>query len=267
MKQKTFTALEIYCMAFLAGKEKMYGIADAFSLIPPTQREETLQRETDLLLDKGCLEMDFDGALALSPDGAFVVEAVTSCESCLIVCRNSPKEGSLTSIFWRGGETFLRADLRKDLYCFSECTAESVREALPVWRLKPAEEEAESVEAEISQSVLGKAKRYLAEGNRQEALRLLQQNGIGRRPAGLLADALEEKLRYLGLTVVSPRGEKPGKFNAAWLAGEDRLLSLKASERNGQPGTRFESITEDRLGQETEAMLRHFLPEEQEKKS
>ena len=61
MKQSSFTATELYGMAYLMKKQKMYGIPNAMG----TDRNIALQTVLDGLVSQGIANMDMDGLQVL----------------------------------------------------------------------------------------------------------------------------------------------------------------------------------------------------------
>ena len=118
MKQQLFSAQELYCMAKLSGKKRMFGIPNGFEAIPDEYRAAEVEKVCDDLRAKNIAAMDFDGRTTLLADYTELIAIICNCDSCLTVNYQSSIGRSDAVIFWRKGNTYLRADADNGHYVF-----------------------------------------------------------------------------------------------------------------------------------------------------
>ena len=246
MKRMRFNAQELYVLANISGKESMYGIPDGFERIPDEEVPSVRETIIGKLLDEGIITMDFDGNLTVAEDYRKLVSVYCDCQKCMTVNRSGDDGAAEDLIFWRfNGKTY-RAEVLDDDLAFS-LTADLEPETVLMqdeWRETPEREPSETI---IPQIALSNAKRSAAEGKKDEALRVLRQNGADERTAAVLYDGLQGNAHYLGVLIMDLSTGGFEKTEKAWLSGRDMILALSTTVVNFRTCTVFTGIARETL--------------------
>ncbi len=261
MKRMKFSAQELYVMAATAGKGKMFGIPDGFAWTPDEEIPAARQRIKDALLDEEILAMDFDGKISVTPDYAELVNVYCDCKKCLTVNRQKAEGESEDVIFWQGNGKLYRAEVLEEDYVFSEIDDLSAEAELTQnnWSTISTAKDAEAV---IPQIALTKAKRYGMQGDTEETLRILKQNGADDRLAAVLMDGLQEKAQYLGLLLMDIRSGKCEKTEKAWLNSRGVLFAMRTTVVNFRTCTVFTETDKDTALADEKELIDTFLGRE-----
>lgn len=238
MKRMRFTAQELYVLAAAADKGKMYGIPDGFAWVPDEELQITRQQVSDALLEEDVLEMDFDGKLSLSGDYQELVGVYCDCQKCLTVNRQSTDGSSEDLIFWKKDGNIYRADIGEDWYTFSRISPVEAEASVTAedWPERPPQSSADIV---IPQIALTKAKRYAMNGNEEETLRILLQNGADDRTAAVICDGLQERAQYIGLLLMDMRSGNCEKTQSAFLSSRGITFAMDTTVVNFRTCTTF----------------------------
>ena len=258
MKQQSFTAQELFCMARLSGKRAIYGIPDGFALVPQEELQGEVQRVTDSLCDKGIATMDFDGRITVSEEFSELLRFCCDCGKCLTVNLKKIDGTEENYIFWRLDNALLMAEVVGERYVFSS-TDDSLIRALFAGIRFPAGETAGSSEAVIPGRELTEAKSACMQGKSGDATRLLRQNGADERLACVIADGLSEKAGYVGLLLMENGNGSCKKTEKIFVSSRGMTLALTQVVVNLRTCCSFKEQGGEEAGAEVSALLDAFL--------
>ena len=115
MKQASFTAKELFGMAYLAKKEKMYGVPDVLG----AERNVALQTVIDELVSQKIADINIDGQIALRPEYFTTVNTYCDCERCMTVNARTENGTEHSYIFWLKDAEYAMAEVVDDRYVFT----------------------------------------------------------------------------------------------------------------------------------------------------
>lgn len=255
MMQMAFTAQELYCMAYLRGKHKMYGIPNVMA----ANREKQIQEAISSLLAQQLATMDVDGNTSINEDYHTLVDHYCDCQKCLAVTlqRENHKQ---SLIFWKYDDQYMMAEVVGVRYVFSSVDETMVRDLLN-GVLYCQDICCNIPEAIVPQIQLKKARRLCCNENIDEAIRLLRQNGVGEDMAGLIVDVLQEQAYCLGLIYMDMQSSPPSKTEKMFLAGNNILLSVGTTEVNLRSCAIFQSISLPKMRADLSQIISSFIEE------
>lgn len=258
MKQQSFTAQELFCMARLSGKRVIYGIPDGFALVPQEELQGEVQRVTDSLCDKGIATMDFDGKITVSEEYSELLRSCCDCGKCLTVNLKKKDGTEENDIFWILDGVFLMAEVIGERYVFSSTDTSFVKELFFGIDF-PAGDSSHASETVILLRKLTEAKRACTQGKTDDATRILRQNGADERLACVIADGLCEKAGYVGLLLMENSGGNCKKTERYFLHSRGLILALSQTVVNLRTCCSFKEQGGDVAGAEVSALLDAFL--------
>ncbi len=222
MIYQRFTAEEIYCMSILNKEHSLYGIPG--SSLTPADRQTVINR----LFEKEIAVMDMDGRTSLAAGYEELIQLCCNCEKCLTATWSTP-EGCHALIFWKTGDCCLMAEVQESDYIFSSADPLLVAALIQIPAFRD-DNWSDSKAVQFPKPVLTKVKRRVLRGQTEDALRLLQQNGIPMPVAAALADGLQEKAVYAGLLYMDNTTGETQTDTLNYLSGNGKLLSLSETE-------------------------------------
>ena len=259
MKRMRFNAQELYVLAALSGKKKMYGIPNGFEWLPDDEVNVVRQEVSDALLEEGILSMDFDGEISVSPDYRTLVNAFCDCKRCLTVNRQEPDGNFNDQIFWYYKGTITQATADEGSYFFSEVSPSEVKAELLNDEWKSTDFPA-YVETIIPQIFLEKAKRYALK-NTEETLRILRQNNADERTAAILCDGLQCRAHYFRIILMDMSSGECVKSEKSWLESRGITVSMNTTIVNFRTCTKFVETEEKCVKAEIAEFVSLFLQE------
>lgn len=258
MRRMRFQAQELYILAAIAGKEKMYGIPNGFA--GTSQREEQTVRQiiTDSMLEEGIINMDFNGNYSISEKYAAIAEIYCDCNKCMTVNKQLPDGKAENLIFWRDDAHLFLAEIEGDYYCLRECDTMEVEARVSGESWTGVEEYYNSVFT-IPQIALKKAKRFAIKNDSDNAIRILKQNGADERAAVILFDGLQETAHYLRLRLLNLKPDYCEEVEKEWLNSRGVILSLHQTVVNYRTCTCFTEVSEKSVEQGVREILANYL--------
>lgn len=256
METQSFTALELYCLAYLCGKTKMFGLPDVFSAIPDEEKQSVLRQTIDALAIKNALEMDFDGNHTVTGAVREIVNAYCDCEKCLTVNSTAIDGSSDSIIAWSSGEKLYCATISEDRYWISETDEGTIK------LLTSKEQFTQTIvkgipNSTILNTALQKAKRFAMSGNSEEALRILLQNGASETAAPLILNSLLETNNYYCIALFTSEADLD--IEKAWIGNADTILELREETVNYRPCTLFSEVSLNNVREEINGVIAKFL--------
>jgi len=225
MIRQSYTARELFCMAYIHKMKKMYGIPDDFSSMPNDKRHAEIQRISDELIEKGSIEMDMDGSVELQEGCKMMIEFICKCDTCLTVNVQKSQDDLQSYIFWRCAGTYMMAEIIGERYFLSYVDAQTVRTQLEqLWAVD--REVIIPEEVIIPQLALIKAKRLGSEGDVENALRILRQNGADDIASQVIMNALIGKAGYMGILLVDNRSGECHMQETCFLVDKGLIYEL-----------------------------------------
>lgn len=266
MIQKRFTAREIVCMAVLCRERSLYGIPDEFRRIPEEQRQREMQWALDRLVDRGVVEMDFDGRVSMNSDYLWLIESICRCERCVTLERREAEVKKEAFIFWRTGDKFLIAELDGETYLFSLADPLIMRGILEECVLTSSVRSLGG-EAVVPNTELKKAARFRRQGNYTEAIRILRQNGAEERLVQFILDWTAEKASFVFLRNMEIRDGVCTQNEISYGVAEGLVLSVQKTVVNYATCTVFREVDGETVSVALAAAADAFLGEGKEGES
>jgi hypothetical protein len=254
MKQSSFTAKELFAMAYLLRKHKMYGIPNAIG----PERNAVLQTVFDGLVAQGVADMDIDGHITVRSEYFAMINTICDCQKCLTinVRKDDAREHSL--IFWAYNGAWVMSEVVEDRYVFSKTDTDMIK-AIYEGFLYAGETKVLSSQAVVPQMDIVKAKRACLTGNYTEAVRLVRQCGIDPVISNVIADGLQGNAYYLGLVYMDMRQGDCKKQEVSFICSDGVLLSLDQMVANLRTCATFTPISRDDLRNRVDFLLNSFL--------
>lgn len=258
MTYKQFTAQELFCMAELCHKQTLYGIPNGFEMLPEEEIVQAKAEVMDSLLSKQITKMDMDGNTVLA-DKAYqeLIASICDCDACLTVNYQFGVDRSEDVVFWRTATDYLRADAFGDQFVFVSEDPSGISSYLASLAMKSKTANTQKI-ATIPQIALAKAKRAMAGGKKDDAVRVLLQNGADALFDTILA-GLQGEADYLGLLLMENKPREKEPQQAAFLGKDSVLLSLSDSILNYRNCTTFSTCNENDASVKKRTFLEQFL--------
>lgn len=225
MMKKSFTAQELFCMAYLKKKKYMFGIPNVLANFPKEERATQIQTVINSLTDEDIAIMDFDGKIAINPCYEEVLSFLCDCDKCFAV--DIQKEHKLLEslLFWRFQDDYMMAEKVENQYFLSKTSPDVITGLLgEMWNCNTFSKMQDEVT--IPQLALSKAMRHCSQANPEDAFRVLRQNGADEKVAGVLIDGLEEKADYLRILLIDNTKEDCQRTERAFLASRGAAFEL-----------------------------------------
>ena len=254
-----FTSIDLYCLAYLCGKTKIYGLPDPLYNLADEQKSELIDATINTFLERGILIMDFDGNQSLHKELKELVAVFSDCDECLTVNISKPDIEDKDLIVWKKGDAFYLAQLNNAVYTISVMGENEIRNEFCNFYSELCESET-SVESTVLNMSLVKASRAAEKGDMQEALRILKQDGVSDSIASVVVDGMQKKASYLGclLIEISKQNGKTEKYSA-FLCSRNKTLHLTQRYCNLRNCTAFGSISKVDAVNEINCILDAFF--------
>lgn len=254
MKQSSFTAKELFGMAYLMKKQKMYGIPDAMG----TERNAVLQAVLDGLVSQGIANMDIDGHITILPEYMTTVNSICDCQKCLTINVRKSDAEEQSFIFWAIDGVWVMSEVVEDRYVFSQTDADMIR-AIAVGLLNVGEVRELNSQAIVPQLDIVKAKRACAKGDHIEANRIIRQCGVDPTTSNVITAGLCGHTYYLGLVYMDMRSGNCEKQDMSFICNDRVLFALDQTVANLRTCATFTSISCDDLCNRVDSLLSSFL--------
>lgn len=228
-------------MAVLCRERSLYGIPDGFRQIPEEHRLKEMQSVLDSLVERGVIEMDFDGRLSMHSDYLWLIREICHCERCVTLERRAGEEKKEAFIFWRTGESLLMAEAEGDEYLFSTADHLIVRGILEK-SVMTSGSKSLGREVTVPNTALKKAARFRRQGNYTEAIRILRQNGAEEQLVRIISDWTAEKTTDISLRNMKIQEGVCTQSEISYVASEGTVLSVQEMVVNYATCTVFREV-------------------------
>lgn len=253
--RKSFSAQELYVMAYWSKQPKLYGVQDAFANMNPADRKIAMQLVCDQLVLDAVMEMDFDGNYFVSTAYAEIIRFLCECRKCLVIFQQKTADTKEQYVCWEKDDQFLQAEQIGQRYFFSK------------WDFTCALEKSKGIlrsginlgkQAVIPRVVLNKSKRRCAEGYHDDAVRLLRQNGADKRLAEVIVDGLCGNTHsFTGLLLYADSEENVNRELTFFSAG-GTTLSVSKTILNLRTSLLFAEVSKEHAETSIEKLLLDF---------
>lgn len=109
MRELFLTAQEIIYLCALSGAKEVPGVEDVFMSVPAEKLVVEATRIKDSLIEKGCLEMDFDGNCSSTKDADTLVDVITRSDKRIAFFSEDGEKRKYGMLY-----------VKKDMVCLSE---------------------------------------------------------------------------------------------------------------------------------------------------
>lgn len=257
MKRTAFTAKELFGMAYLIKKQKMYGIPDAMG----TERNLALQAVLDGLVSQNVAQMDMDGHITLRPEYVATVNAFCDCKKCLTIHASQEDAKEQSMIFWACEGAWVMAEMVDDCYVFSKTDGDMI-EAISNGFIYPGETGVLTSQAVVPQLDIVKAGRACAKGNSMEALRIIRQSGVEPNISNAIVAGLLGSAYYLGLVCMDLGSGACQTQALSYIYIDGILLSVSQTAVNLRTCVTFTPITGEDMRNTVRTLVSDFLEKE-----
>lgn len=240
MTRHSFTAQELFCMALLQRKRQMYGIPTGVEEMPKEKAWECLQQVQKSLIAENIVKMDFVNQPSLQHDYDELLRFICDCEKCMEL-KSQRNNRSQNFIFWKLENEFMMAEVIGAKFLFSKTSPDQIRAMTADMWSEEAYHKQEK-EIEIRQMAMKKAKRLTLEGNKEEAIRLLRQNGADEGTAWLITDGFEEKADFLAILLMTVEKDSGSEKEAFFIATGARVFEVSQSVINLRTCTKLSGV-------------------------
>ena len=254
MKRSCFTAKELFGMAYLMKKQKMYGIPDAMG----AERNMTLQDVLDDLLSQNIAEMDIDGRITLKSEYFPTVNIFCDCQKCLTVNVHTENMSEHSVIFWQQDAVFYMAEVIDDRYVLAQTDEEMVK-AMVSGLLFGGDTRIAAYVDVIPQMSIVKAKRVCEKGDYSQAINLIRQCGVSSDVCNVIVSGLCGNAYYLGLVYMDMRTGVCQKRESSFLGSNKTLLSLGQTTANLRTCATFTSVKREEMHNDVKSLVNSFL--------
>lgn len=254
MKQASFTAKELFGMAYLAKKEKMYGVPDVLG----TERNVALQTVIDELVSKKIADMNIDGQTALRPEYFSTVNTYCNCQKCMTVNARTEDGAEHSYIFWLSDAEYALADVVDDQYVFTSTCPDMIK-ALVSQLLCSAQAKELTPVVVIPQLELVKAMRTCVKGDYAGTTRIIRQCGASPDVSNTIVAGLQGNAYYLGLVYMDMLTGECQKQDLSYICNDGVLLSLGQTVANLHTCATFTPVKCEDMHDAVKVLVHSFL--------
>lgn len=254
MKQSSFTAKELFGMAYLAKKEKMYGVPDVLG----AERNVALQTVIDELVSKKIADINIDGQIALRPEYFTTVNTYCDCERCMTVNARTENGTEHSYIFWLKDTEYVLAEVIDNQYVFTSTDPDMIK-ALISRLLCSYQAKELTPMVVIPQLEIVKAKRACVKGDYAETTRIIRQCGASPDVSNAIVDGLQGNAYYLGLVYMDMQTGECQKQDLSYVCNDGVLLTLGQTVANLRTCATFTPINCEDMHDAVKALMHRFL--------
>lgn len=255
MTRTNYTAQELFTLAYVSKKRKIYGVQDTFSQMSVSEREQAINGVCDSLLTDSTIDIDFDGNYSVNKTNTELIQFLCEPDMCIVIDVQRASNQSVQYIVWKRRSRTLQAEVinnRFEFFCEN-----------PEWIAKRCtgllQGEDTIDKTVIPRIALQKASRCCAADNPDDAIRILRQNSASEELAALIVDSLYGKATCIRATKLSLRGEECKNRSVAFLSGRNTVLSIGETIVNLRTCAVFTGITAEAAEKEIESLLLGFV--------
>ncbi len=254
MKQASFTAKELFGMAYLAKKKKMYGIPDALG----TERNVALRAVIDNLVSQKIADMNIDGQIALRPEYFSTVNTYCDCQKCMTVNARTENGTECSYIFWLKDAEYVLAEVVDNQYIFASTDPDMIKALICQLFCSTQVKELTPVVV-IPQLELVKAKRTCAKGDYAKTTHIIRQCGVSPDISSTIIAGLQGNAYYLGLVYMDMQTGECQKQDLSYICNDGVLLALGQTVANLRTCATFAPIKCDDMHDAVNALMHSFL--------
>lgn len=225
MKKTVLNSREIMYLCAALGANEVYGIADGFASVSKDKLAQAVSETADSLMQKGCLEMDFDGNNTVQYDTSDIIKIIAYSQSHLIlhsVCGGLQEN---PCVFYRSGDEIVKAELKSDVFEIEKITAEELRAEINS-RFSESQSENRDESYRVHGDVFENARDLAVNGKSEEAAKLLCENGIGVQSAELIVKGYTQKSDFVSAVVSRTVKGKESTDGMVTLSNENIALDI-----------------------------------------
>lgn len=252
------SAVDLYGMAYLNRKRKIYGMPNIFVDIDRSDALAVLKEIAAGFVDRGIADLDMDGNISLRTEYKMMLDQMCNCEKYLTVTYCTPQEHTGSRIFWLSGRELLMAEKSGGTYRISTVDTETA-EALIRSYFPVSHSVVDAVETVIPKVVLKSAAEACKSGNMYDCVRVLRQNGADERTAHLICCGLSGNANWLAVCYADDKSETNEKQSKVYVWTEDWLLEVERRMIGLRSGVAFVPVDADRCAAELTVMIDSFL--------
>lgn len=255
MTKTCFTAQELFSMAHVSKKQKMYGVPDAFAQRDATKRERAMRQVCDNLVNDSVMDVDFEGNYCLHPANADLVQFICEPDMCLSIELQRVHNPGTRYIFWRKRNQTLWAEVENNRFRFFRDNPEWVLESC-----RGVLQGTDIIEKTVIPRIaLQKASRFCKANIPDDAIRILRQNSASEKLATVIVDYLCNEGAFIGATLLCLHDSQPQKRRIAFLSGRNIVLSIGETITNLRTCSVFTGVTTEHAEGALESMLLSFM--------
>lgn len=258
MIQQSFTAKELFCMAYLCGKKNLFGLPDVISAVPENARKKVIQSTIDELIDRQIVTLGIDGETNLVHDYDELISIFCDCDKCLTVNLFQKENILEETIFWKWSDHFFKAEIEGDRYTLYQIETNDLLKLLS--RLDWLDSGSTQVEpVSIPLIYLTKAKRYAFEHDTDEAIRILHQNGANESLAEIIVDALQGYSNFLNLLLMDNTSGECKQTERGWVNSRGITVTMGKEVVNFRSAASFSVVPPNVMQKEVQRLVDAFI--------
>lgn len=264
MNKQKFTAIEIYCMAYLSGAEKMYGVYNYIDEELSEEKGRALFIEgLNDLYEQGVVEMSMDGLYSLNPSYEELVDMICECDKCLTLVRQQRNEDAAVYVFWRKNQSVFRADVTGENFVIARSDSEDVRMRCQP-DVHPNINKKISGTTVLSQLSISQAQTAVERKKPDQAVRILRSNGAEKYMAEVLTEALEKNADYYRMVLMVNQDNTTTETAANKLICSGEAFTMENTRLGSRSAIAYIPVSEAEKNREIMSMIEEFLADEGE---
>ncbi len=216
---------EIMYLCALLGANEVYGIDDGFASVSKDKLAQTVSETADSLMQKGCLEIDFDGNNIVQSDTSDIIKIIAHSQSHLIlhsVCGGLQEN---PCIFYRNGDGIVKSEFKNNTFEIAKITAERMK--LEIYtRFSESLPQNSNDSYRVHGDVFENARKFAVVGKSEEATKLLCENGIDGQSAELIVKGYTQKSDFVSIVVSCTVRGKESTDGMVTLSDENIALDI-----------------------------------------
>ena len=198
MKEFHLSAQEILYLCAMRGVKEVAGVDDVFLSVPEESLAAIVSRTKDSLVEKGCLEMDFDGNFACAKETDELIDLIT--QSTKRIAYFGLDDGiARFGTFYAAHDAVCLSERRGDLYVFRPIAAADIPAYFASFFRDDQTRAEQDRSVTVSTKVLDAAKKLFENNRNAEAEKTLREGGVDELTAALLLASYGGRALYLSV--------------------------------------------------------------------
>lgn len=262
MKDMELTSQEIMYLAAACRKDKVYAVDNLFLQMPEEDIGMEKQKALDALLQKGLMQMDFDGDICPSADAKKLIDFLSDCSAFSLLTFQDGAGGYQKKIAWKLHDEFLLSDEKNGIYRMNPSLADAAATDLQAFFCWDTPECDVGESVTVPQLDLKKAKRHQKTEDYDAALRVLRQAGITGKMAETVVASLFEKTSFYSAVYVNLDRDEPSAESCMFSCGEFGYLQMCPAVENYRSTAVFTMTTKEILRNAVNGIIQAFVKTE-----